>query len=332
VRAALLDVAAHLPEGRLSNAMLAEEYPDWSVEKIGGKTGIESRRVVAAEHFTSDLAIAAAEKVLARAGSAPADVDYIVLVTHSPDYMMPATACLVQDALGIPTSAGALDVSLGCSGYVYALGLARGLIETGQSRRLLLITADTFSRMAAGSDRSTRTLFGDAATASIVVPVEDGEPGGRLGTVVYGTDGAGVEDLRIDGGAMRAAWSGEGAPVCPTMFMDGPAVFNFTLQVVPPHLKAVCDRAGIALDDVDCWVFHQANRFMLEHLRRRLKIPEERFVIAMSETGNTVSSTIPIAMEQALADGRIGPGKKVALVGFGVGFSWGTILLDYPGA
>ncbi len=327
----LTAVDVYLPEQRLTNEMLIERYPDWSVEKIADKTGIDSRRVAAEGEFVSDMTVAAAEKVLARAGREPAEIDFIILVTQSSDYLVPFTAATVQDRLGVPTTAGALDVNLACSGYPYVLGLVRGLIESGQCERLLLVTGDLYSRYTLDSDRSVATLFGDAATASLIEAGDDDAAGGRLATTCFGTDGSGRDFLKIPTSCMRGFTGTETTDArYPTLYMDGPEVFNFTLRVVPKHLKAFLAKAGIAKEDVDLFVFHQANAFMLQHLRRRLKVPEERFVLAMDQTGNTSSSTIPVALDQIWnRENRIRPGTTAVFTGFGTGYSWASILVRF---
>ncbi len=326
----------HLPEAEVTSRQLAESYANWTEDKIVAKTGIACRHIAAAGECASDLAVAAAQKLFA-AGAARADeIDYLLLCTQSPDYFLPTTACLVQHRLGLRTSIGALDFNLGCSGFVYGLGLARGLIATEQARRVLLITAETYSKFLRAEDVSTRTLFGDAAAAILIEAGNSvaGKPGGAIGPMVYGTDGAGARNLIVERGGFRsleaARTGGEAATAePPQLSMNGPEIFSFTLRAVPPAVAALLDRAGLTLDEIDLFVFHQANQFMLEHLRDKLEIPPDKFFLAMRHCGNTVSSTIPIALRHALLEGQIRPGSKVMLVGFGVGYSWGATLLTW---
>jgi 3-oxoacyl-[acyl-carrier-protein] synthase-3 len=313
VAASIVAVAGHFPAGRLTNQQLAQEYPDWSVDKIAEKTGIDSRPLAAAGETAVDLAVEAARRLFAGGSCAAADIDYVLLCTQSPDHFLPTSACIVQQRLGIPTSAGAIDFNLGCSGFVYGCGLAKGLIASGQARRVLLLTAETYSRYIDPADRSVRTLFGDAACATLIA---DSDHGGAIGALVYGSDGNGARNLMVEHGAAR---SPAGAPV---LFMNGPEIFNFTLRTIPRCV-------GIEAGAVDHWLLHQANRYMLDHLRRKLGIAEERFPLRIADCGNTVSSTIPLLLEQELAAGRIRPGQRLALVGFGVGYSWGGALVDW---
>ncbi len=326
MRAAILDIAYHLPGRELTNAELAREFPDWGVEKISKKTGIASRRIAADGECSSDLAVEAARALFARGACRPEDVDFLLLCTQSPDYFLPTTACLLQDRLGIPTSAGALDFNLGCSGYVYGLGLSKGLIETGQASRVLLITAETYSKFLNPADKGVRTIFGDGAAATLVAADDDDEP--AIGPFVYGTDGRGAEKLIVRAGGMRRPRGGDAADF---LDMDGPEVFSFTIAAVPAMVKQLLSVAGIAPEDVDLFVFHQANRFILEHLRNALDIPPEKFPVCLQDCGNTVSSTIPITLHRAREARELRPGQAVMLVSFGVGYSWAAAMVRWTG-
>lgn len=237
-------------------------------------------------------------------------------------------------ALGLRADCGANDINLGCSGYIYSLGLAKGLIESGQANQVLVITADTYSKYLNPLDKSVRTIFGDAAAATLVT--NDGDPD-SLSSFVYGTDGSGAHQLIVPNGGLRdGSTFGDGRSAVAErglesngwdLYMNGPAIFNFTLRVVPECVPSVAKKAGIGVDDVDLFVFHQANQFMLNHLIKKLGIPAEKSYLSMSETGNTVSSTIPIALSEAIRDGSARPGMRIMLVGFGVGLSWGGTLV-----
>lgn len=335
MQAAIQAIEYYLPQAILTNDDLAREFPEWTVEKIEEKTGIVQRHIAAANECSSDLAIHAARQIFQSGACQPSDIDFVLLCTQSPDYLLPTTACIVQDALGIPTTAGALDFNLGCSGYIYGLGLAKGLIETGQAQRVLLLTAETYSKFIHAQDKSVRTLFGDAAAATLVQAVEsDAEP--SIGPFVYGTDGKGAPNLIVSAGGARNPEAGEAtadeygnvrAPQ--NLYMKGPEIFNFTLRAVPQTVQSLLDKTGKSLDDVDLFVFHQANQYMLEHLRKKLKVPSEKFYVSLSHCGNTVSSTIPIALKNAQREHRLAPGALVMLVGFGVGYSWGATFLRW---
>ena len=337
--AAITAIEYYLPPQTLSNADLVREFPDWTEDKIVSKTGIENRCLAGAEQYASDLAVTAAERLFARNVCARQDVDFILLCTQSPDYLLPTTACLVQSRLGLPTGIGALDINLGCSGYVYGLSLAKGLIETGQAQNVLLITAETYSKHMDPADFSVRAIFGDGAAATLVQAQAAAPEGGPwLGPFVFGTDGRGESRLISWRGGMRpppAPSPGEDRPARPdptALSMNGPELFTFTLRVVPECVSALLGRAGLTLPAVDQFVFHQANQFMLEHLRKKLGVPAERFAYALRDCGNTVSATIPIALHRMAAEGRLPAHARVMLVGFGVGYSWGATLLRWRSA
>lgn len=327
----------YLPERVLSNDDLALEFPQWNVKKIAASTGIVERRIAAPEECASDLAEQAANKLLSQGEITPGEIDFVLLCTQSPDYFLPSTACLLQDRLGIPKTAGALDFNLGQSGFVYGLGLAKGLVETGQARNLLLLTADTYSKFIHPADKSVRTVFGDGATASWISA--DGEAGGRVGPFTYGTDGSGANHLLVPAGGLRTPHTEQTAIATAdangnmrsqnNLYMNGVEIFNFTMDVVPDVIEKLLVKAELKLDEIDLFVFHQANAAMLEHLRKTIKIPESKFAVHLRDCGNTVSSTIPIALREMEIGGRLQPGMKVMVVGFGVGLSWAAGLIQY---
>jgi 3-oxoacyl-[acyl-carrier-protein] synthase-3 len=317
-KAAIKGIRYHLPEYILHNRELSQDYPDWTPEKISAKTGIEERRIAAEGECASDLAEQAALRLFESGVCQPEQIEYVLLCTQSPDYFLPTTACVLQDRLGIPTSAGALDFNLGCSGYVYGLSMAKGLIETGQVNNVLLITAETYSKYISKEDMNVRALFGDGAAATFIEATDADED--CIGPFVFGSDGSGKNKLIVENGASRFPVSAEGSS--DNLFMDGPEIFSFTMTSVPRAIKALFERSGLGMDDIDMFVFHQANEFMLNHLRKKTKIPAEKFCVDLSHTGNTVSATIPIALSNLLRDGKVKSGDTIALVGFGVGYSW----------
>ncbi len=331
MHAVIRAIEYHLPDRVLTNSELGESFPDWGIEKIAAKTGIIERRLAGSRECASDLAVAAAQKLFASGACRPEEVDFLLFCTQSPDYFLPTTACILQGRLGLPTGAGALDFNLGCSGFVYGLSLAKGLIETGQATRVLLLTGETYSKFLRPDDRGTRPIFGDAGAATLIEARVDAPPGDLpwIGPFVFGTDGGGMKNLIVSGGAMRRGDGGEDQPTSGHpghLHMNGPEIFAFTLRAVPRAVDDLLAKAGRTIDDIDLFVFHQANRHMLEHLREKTGIPREKFVLALSHCGNTVSSTIPIALKDASEQGLLAPGTLVMLVGFGVGYSWGATL------
>ncbi len=335
MHAVISAIEYHLPQRVLSTADLSAEFPEWSVQKIDQKTGISERHIAADDECSSDLAVAAACKLFESGVCAPNDIDFVLLCTQSPDYFLPTTACLVQDRLAIPTRAGALDYNLGCSGYVYGLGLAEGLVASGQASRILLLTAETYSKFLHRGDKSVRTIFGDAASATLITAA----PERSIGPFVYGTDGRGGPNLIVRSGGMRLPRTAESALTVEdengnqrsgdNLFMDGAEIFNFTLLAVPESVHALLAKADLTMNDIDLFVFHQANRYMLEHLRKRLQIEPDKFFVSMAHSGNTVSSTLPIALQHATGEGRLKPGATCMLVGFGVGYSWGATIVRW---
>jgi len=325
-------ISYYLPEKVLTNEMLNEQFPEWSVDKISGKTGIFQRHIAANDEFSSDLAFEAATKLFKEHSFDKEEIDFIILCTQSPDYFLPTTACILQDRLGLSKNCGAFDFNLGCSGYVYGLGIAKGLIETGQASKVLLITAETYSKFVGNKDKSNKTIFGDAAAASIISKKEEGF---KICDFVYGTDGSGADNLIVKEGGIRYRernlatttddYGNERSKA--DLYMDGSAIFVFTLGHVPKLIRAVLEKHHLVLNEIDLFVFHQANKFMLEHLRKKIKIDKDRFYLHLENCGNTVSSTIPIALNEALREGKILSNQKIMLTGFGVGLSWaGTVL------
>jgi 3-oxoacyl-[acyl-carrier-protein] synthase-3 len=314
-------VSYYLPKTILTNEALVKEFPEWTVEKVAKKVGINERHIAAKDEFVSDMAVKAAEKLFSENEVKAADINFVLLCTQSPDYFLPTTACIVQDRLGIPTSAGALDFNQGCSGYVYGLALAKGLIAAKIAKNILLITSEVYSKHIHQSDKGNRTIFGDAASASLIST--DGFA--EIGEFVVGSDGSGYEDLIVKNGGMKAPKSGNENPD-DHLFMNGSGVFNFTIDAVPGLIKATLANNGLSeVSEVDWYVFHQANSFMLNHLRKKVGIEKEKFLMHMESCGNTVSSTLPIVLNEHMS--RFEKGNKLILAGFGVGYSWGGTML-----
>lgn len=335
MKARIAAVEYALPKTLLTNEELSGSHPDWKVKRIAGMTGIESRHIAAPDEYTSDLAIAAARALFDTYNIDAKSVDYLILCTQTPDFYLPTTACVVQGELGMRREVGAIDITLGCSGYIYALSLARGLIESKQTESVLVITAETHSKLANPDDKSTRPIFGDGATATLVVADESHS---GIGRASLGTDGSKGQVLVVPNGGLRDG--GEFSPASRTddrslisngydMYMDGSEIFNFTLRVVPECVNNLLEFEGTTLADIDLFVFHQANGYLIEHLRKKLGVPEEKFVVALREYGNTGSSTIPIALVDAIKADRVRPGDKIMLVGFGVGLSWGGVVITW---
>jgi 3-oxoacyl-[acyl-carrier-protein] synthase-3 len=328
MKANIKAISYYLPELVLSNDIIHQEFPEWDIQKISSKTGINTRHVSAEDEFSSDMGVKAAEQLFLEHNIERSDIDFLLFCTQSPDYLLPTTACILQDRLGLNNSIGALDFNLGCSGFVYGLSLAKGLIAGGMAKNILLITSETYTKFIHPRDKSNRTIFGDAAAATLI-----SSEGGfcSVGDFVFGTDGKGAENLIVKQGGVRVPVSNDTIDVCDeygnikndkNLYMDGAAIFNFTIESVPKLTQAILEKSKLNMEKVDLFVFHQANKYMLNHLRKKLGITEEKFFIAMEHCGNTVSSTIPIALYEAQKQGKIDQSKNVILAGFGVGYSW----------
>lgn len=324
-------ISYYLPDGILTNEELVEEFPEWSVEKVASKVGVNSRHIAAENETAGDLAEKAALKLFEEYDVNPSEIDFVLLCTQSPDYFLPSTACLLQDKLGIPKNAGALDYNLGCSGCIYGLALAKGLISAGIAHNVLLLTAETYTKYIHPSDKSNRSIFGDGAAACLVST--DGFA--EIGDFVLGTDGSGYDSLIMETGASRKkglsgkeSFDEEGhLRRDDFLYMNGGKIFNFTLDTVPELLNEVLKKNSIQKEDIDYYIFHQANKFMLDTIRNICQIPINQFYINMKDTGNTVSSTIMIALNYCYDNNLIESGDNVLLAGFGVGLSWGGTLL-----
>ena len=311
-------IASYLPENILSNEALAEVFLDWPADKIYSKTGILTRHVAEKEEYASDLAIKAAKKLLESEN--PDSIDFFIYCTQSPDYLIPTTACTLQDKLGLPRTCGAFDINLGCSGYAYSLATGYGLINSGIADKILLVTSDVVTHFLKPDDRVTRTLFGDAATATLLSK----DSRNKLSSFAFGTDGSGANQLKFPGSGVKDNDFNNNY-----LTMDGPGIFNFTIREVPKIVNKILDKSGLHLEGIDLFIFHQANQFILEHIRKKMKIEKEKFVYYIENVGNTQSGTIPLALENLKATNRLKPGMKIMLVGFGVGLSLSGCLLEW---
>lgn len=330
VRARIAAIATHLPSRILGNDELAALYPSWPADKILAKTGIRERRIAGEGETALDLGTVAAANLFSQHGIQPGDIDFLLFCTQAPDHFLPTSACIMQERLGLPTHAGAMDFNLGCSGYVYGLSIAAGLIASGAARRVLLVTADTYSKFIHPMDKSVRTLFGDGASATLIEAT--GDQGGSIGPFVFGTDGSGADRLIVPAGAARLPASEATGRASDDdagnvrsldhLYMDGAAVMAFTLREVPRAYRALLERMGAKGDDFAQIVLHQANKFMLDALQKKLGVSDERFPRRYERIGNTVSSTIPFVLAGLMEEGKLRDGERVMAIGFGVGLSW----------
>jgi len=333
-KASIQAISYYLPEKVLSNADLVREFGTWTEDKILKKTGIIERHVVTDE-IVSDLAVKAAEKLFSENDIQKDKIDFLLLCTECPDYFLPATACVVQGRLGLRENMGAYDFNLGCSGYIYGLATAKGLISAGLAENILFITADTITRTIHPMDKSTRTLFGDAAATTLITKSDtDG-----LLDFAFGTNGRGMDRLIIHAGAWAEPSSEEtraetvnrwgNIRTRESLYMDGPEIMNFTLDVAPKMLEEILEKNNMRLDDINHVVLHQASLMILEKLREALNVPEEKFFINIQNKGNTTSCTIPLALRDMQIQGLLKKGDKILIMGFGVGLSYAGTIIDW---
>lgn len=328
-------LAYHLPARVVTNADLHRANPSWDFDQLLARTGVESRHIAEPGETALDLARNACARLAAADALRPEALDGLIFCTQTPDYPLPGNAFLLHEALGLRSDAIVFDVSLACSGFVYVLGLARSLVLSGSARRILIVTADTYSRLVHEADRSSRTLFGDGAAVAIVGAEA---PGFRIRDVTFGTSGRDHRRFIVPAGGARLPKSPETAQVVRDrsgnartlehIEMDGLGVLAFFNSAVPRAVKDLLARNGLALGDVGAFVFHQASRVALTGVVRGLGIDPDRAVIDMADTGNLVSASIPTVMARAQAAGRFRPGDRVVLCGFGVGLSWATALIE----
>lgn len=322
-----------LPKKVLSNDDLVKEFPEWSVDKVAKKVGVNNRHIADDDETAGDMAEKAARKLFEEYSVDPKSVDFILLCTQSPDYHLPSTACVLQNRLGIPKTAGAFDYDLGCSGCIYGMAVAKGLISAGIAHNVLLLTAETYTKYLHPSDKSNRSIFGDGAAACLIST--DGFA--EIGDFSLGTDGSGADNLIVSTGEARHKKPTANSTVDEEghiryddyLYMNGGNVFNFTLDVVPRMMKEVLVKNDLKEDDIDYYVFHQANKFMLNTIRKVCLLPKDKFYIDLEETGNTVSSTVLIGLKDCIDKKMIISGMNVMIAGFGVGLSWGGTLLKF---
>lgn len=333
MKAYIKALSYNLPENILDNEQIAKEFPEWTVDKIEKKIGISERHITAEGETASDLAVGAAEKLFAANNIDRSKIDYLIFVTQSPDYHLPTTACTIQMRLDLSNNITAIDVNLGCSGFVTGLSLAKAVVVSGQAKNVLLLTAETYSKYMHERDKSNRTIFGDGSAATLVST----EGMAEIGNFVIGTDGNGAENLIVKSGCARhpqplndLMFDEFGNPCSSdNLYMDGPAILNYSLDSIPQLVADVLEKNDVTKDDIDLHIYHQANIFLANLERRKLKIPPEKYYVNITHVGNTVSSTIPIALCMALEDGTLKGGMKVLSVAQGLGYTWGGMVLFF---
>ena len=328
-------IACAFPERSLTNEELKASYPDWDFDRLEKRTGVYRRFVAADGETALDFALRASEQLIAEGAVAAADIDAVIFCTQSPDYVMPPNACLLHGKLGMKPSTLAFDITLACSGYIYGLQLGASLIQSGAARRVLLATADTYSRYIHPGDRATRCLFGDGGAVSVLAESGNGR---GIRDIRCGTSGRHFDKFMIRAGGMRIPRSPETARETVDQSgnvrtpehiqMEGLGVLSFFNATVPAAVRDILGANQLTLDDIDLFIFHQASQVALDSIGNALQLPRDRMVYDLAETGNLVSASIPAALSRALESGRAKPGQRILLCGFGVGLSWGAAILE----
>jgi 3-oxoacyl-[acyl-carrier-protein] synthase-3 len=335
--AKIVGIEYHLPEVVLNNFDLERDFESWSAEKIYNKTGISERHIASEYECASDLGIQAIEKLIQQNILDPQKVDLLIFCTQTPDYYLPTTACLIHEKIMLPISCASFDINLGCSGYIYGLATANAFIQSNMAKNVLLVTGDTYSKIIHHNDRSVRTLFGDAGSATYL-SAEDGVAE-LIGDFALYTDGTGSKNFIVPAGGFRMPKSHEtslenkdsdgNVRSSDNLYMNGTEIFLFTLKSVPQAINALLTKNNISIGEIDWFIFHQANKFMIDHIIKKMNIPYEKVHMHLEYCGNTVSSSIPIVLKDAQQKGLFKRGDLIMLIGFGVGYSWGANLIRW---
>ena len=311
------NIEYYLPEKIIDNQYLSANA-GIDIQFLEQKVGIKERRIAAENELSSDMAVSAGKILFEKTDVKPEDIEMLILVTQNPDYRLPTTACLVQNKLGLKKSVMAFDMNLGCSGWTYAVPLAGNFIKNGNFKNALIITSEQYSKIIDYKDKNTASIFGDAAAATLLSACEDG-----FGVMDYnfGTDGSGADKLICyNSGVFKNNEKSN------YLYMDGREIFKFTVVTIPQYINELLKKNNLQMKDFKYVILHQANQYMLKEMQKRLKVSDEQMVIEMEMFGNTVSSTIPIAMKKLLKNSNLNKGDLVLFSGFGVGLSWANII------
>lgn len=316
------------PKMKVSNNDLKIKFPSYDFDIFEEKIGIQNRYISNENETSISLGIGAAQKLFNKHKINKDEIDFVIFCSQTHDYILPQSSTIIQDKLNLRNDIGTIDINHGCSGYVYGLSLAKSLIGSVNIRNVLFITSDTYSKYIHEKDRSLRSIFGDGASATLIEQTNEN----FINDFVFGTDGSGSIDLMIEKGGSKfkidanpelLEYGTNNYYTKNCIHMNGPKIFEFTIKSIPKALKNILRTNNKTINEIDYFVFHQANQFMLETLRKITGIPKEKFIVDMKDYGNTVSSTIPIALSKLLVKEK----KTILLLGFGVGLSWaGTII------
>jgi 3-oxoacyl-[acyl-carrier-protein] synthase-3 len=328
-------IAYYLPEKVITNADLANENPGWDIEKTEKKSGVKSRHISETDQTALDLAIRAVEKLFATGPITKEQIQAVIFCTQSPDYIMPSNSFLIHKHFNFNQDVWTFDYNLACSGYIYGLAIARGIIETGLADNILLITAETYSKYINQKDRSTSILFGDGAAASII----SAEKGMGIVDISLSSNGEKFDTFYIPAGGSKMPKNNDTINTTvdhsgnvrnlENIHMNGFAVWQFISKNVSEQVNRLLKKNNLGIEDIDLFVFHQASKMTLDSLVKMLKISDDKVFVNLENIGNTVSASIPIALKDAEDSGKLKRGDLILLSGFGVGLSWGSIIMKY---
>ncbi len=330
-------ISYYLPKKIVDNEQLTVEFPNIKIRELTRLTGVHKRHIAAEYETSVDMGVKAAEKLFNENNIDPRDIDFVLFCSAGGDYITPASACVVHNMLQLSQNCAALDINQGCTGYLYSLSLAHSLINNSNAHNVLLLNSEAITKMIHPADKANRAIFGDAGAATLVIASDDDKrKGGRF---LFGTDGSKFDRIIIRHGRERFpldkyreddfidSFGNVRNQAC--FYMNGSEVFNFSVKKAPELVQQLLDVYQLKMGDIDLFVFHQANAIILETIGRKLKIPNEKLVVELENTGNTVSATIPIALKNVLQKGRLRRGMNVLLAGFGVGFSWAGTIFEF---
>ena len=336
--AAITSISYALPEFVLTNEQLGKLYPDWDYDRLIARTGVHERRIAAENETALDLAEDACRNLINKRKVNPDDIDAVIFSSQTHDYPIPSNGCILHGRLGLRRNAPVFDGIGGCSGYIYGLRQAKDMIANEQARNVLLVTADTYSRLINNEDRATRCLFGDGAAATIIGTRDNGC---RIIDISLGVDGRYYNRFIVPaGGTRQPSGSKTKTPIkdksgnlrtAEDIRMDGMGVLSFFNSVIPGEVNSILKKNCLRRDDIDFFVFHQASAAALDSLQKILRIPEEKMVREMKDVGNLVAASIPVALKRAIEHGKISGNKTIVLCGFGVGLTWGTAIVHLCG-
>lgn len=336
MRSKIVDIGLYFPGNVYSNQDLQHDFPTLKVKELTRLTGVMSRHICADTETSVDMGVMAASKLFTQGNVDKDKIDYLIFCSAGGDFITPASSSIVHKELGLRTMCGTVDINQGCTGFIHGLNLADGLIASGSANKVLLITSETISKTIHSEDKGNRAIFGDAAAATLICKSEEKTDYGKF---IFGTDGSKYDQIIIKHGRERFPLpeSAEEDFIDDfgttrnhsKIYMNGSEVFNFSINKAPELIDTLLENASLKKEDIDLFVFHQSNRILLETLGKKLQIPEEKIIFELETNGNTVSSSIPIALKKANDKNILKPGQLVMVAGFGVGFSWGGVIMEY---